>query len=158
MSADRVCWVVTTGEAGMRSQALGLAAAVGLPIMEKRIAVRSPWSWLPGGLAPTPLWAIAGGSDELEPPWPSLLVACGRRSIGVALAVKRLSGGRTILAYVQNPEWGRRKFDLVAAMPHDRVSGPNVVSIRTALHPVTEERLREAGDEWRNRLKPVPRR
>src|SRR4051812_46601416 len=28
-------WVITTGAAGMRSQALGLAEAVGLPIVEK---------------------------------------------------------------------------------------------------------------------------
>src|SRR4051794_26623711 len=107
-----VIWVLTTGKAGMRSQALGLAEAVGLAIEEKRIAVGAPWSWLPGGLLPMPLSALASTSDRLEPPWPRLVVACGRRSIDAALAVRRLSGGRTLAAYVQNPEWGLRKFDL----------------------------------------------
>ena len=37
--ANDVTWVLTTGEAGMRSQALGLAEAVGLPIEEKRIVL-----------------------------------------------------------------------------------------------------------------------
>lgn len=152
MTGDAVCWVITPCQTGMRSQALGLAEAVGLPIVEKRIALRRPWWWLPGGFLPTPLGALAATSDPLRPPWPALVVACGRRSIGAALAVKRQSRGKTLAAYIQNPEWGRKKFDLIAAMPHDGVSGSNVVMLRTALHAVTEEKLNEARDVWHGRL------
>ncbi len=144
-----LCWVLTTGEAGMRSQALGLAEAVGLPIEEKRIVVRRPWALLPGGLLPMPISALDPSGDALAPPWPRLVVGCGRRSIGPALAVKRASGGRTLAAYVQNPELARGKFDLVAAMPHDRVSGSNVVAVPMALHRVTPERLAAAQEKWR---------
>src|SRR5882724_1049840 len=147
-----LCWVLTTGEAGMRSQALGLAEAVGLPIEEKRIAVRAPYSWLPGGLLPMPLAALDPSSDPLTPPWPRLVVGCGRRSIGPVLMVKRLSRNQTLAAYVQNPEWGRRNFDLVAAMPHDGVTGSNVVMAPTALHAVTQKRLAEARETWRARF------
>jgi mitochondrial fission protein ELM1 len=101
-----------------------------------------------------PLVALDPAGDPLAPPWPRLLVACGRRSIGPALAVKRLSGGRTVAAYVQNPEFAGRHFDLVAALPHDGVAGPNVVTLRTALHPITPARLILAGAEWRHRLAP----
>ena len=52
MPLRNLCWVLTPGEAGMRSQALGLAEAVGLPIEEKRVAIRAPFAWLPGGLLP----------------------------------------------------------------------------------------------------------
>jgi mitochondrial fission protein ELM1 len=149
MRVRDVSWVLTTGEAGMRSQALGLAEAVGLPIEEKSIVVRAPWSWLPGGLLPMPLAALGPSSDTLTPPWPRLVVGCGRRSIGAALAVKRLSGGHTLAAYVQNPEWGGRRFDLVAAMPHDGVKGRNVVTVPTALHGVTLEKLARARETWR---------
>jgi mitochondrial fission protein ELM1 len=148
------CWVLTTGEAGMRSQALGLAGAVGLPIVEKRVVLKAPWSWLPGGLVPLPLAALDPAGDPIAPPWPRLVVACGRRSIGVALAVKRLSGGRSFAAYVQNPELAGKRFDLVAAMPHDGVSAPNVVTVPTALHPVTPARLAAAAEAWRARLMP----
>ncbi len=151
---SEMCWVLTPGEAGMRSQALGLAEAVGLPIEEKRIGVRAPWTWLPAGFIPTPVSAFAAAGDRLEPPWPRLVIGCGRRSIGAALAVKRLSGGRTLAAYVQNPEWGRAKFDLVTAMPHDRVSGANVVMVKTALHRISPARLAAARETWRNRLSP----
>ncbi len=147
-----VSWVLTTGEAGMQSQAMGLAEAVGLPIEEKRIALRPPWSWLPGGLVPMPLSALHPSGDALTPPWPRLVVGCGHRSIGPALAVKRLSGGRSLAAYVQNPEWGARQFDLVAAMPHDGVKGSNVVTVPTALHVVTQGRQAKAREIWRGRL------
>jgi mitochondrial fission protein ELM1 len=155
MRLGEECWVLTTGEAGMRSQALGLAAAAGLPIREERIALAPPWRWLPGGLLPVPLRAVDTAGDPLAPPWPRLLVCCGRRSIGPALAVKRASGGRTIAAYVQNPELAGDKFDLVVALPHDAVEGVNVVHVPTALHGVTPDRLAAAADEWRTRLNPT---
>lgn len=157
MHTSDLCWVLTTGEAGMRSQALGLAEAVGLPIEEKRIVVRRPWSWLPGGIVPMPASALDPASDPLMPPWPRLVIGCGRRSIGAAIMVKRLALGATRAAYVQNPEWGLRKFDLVAAMPHDRVEGPNVVTVATALHGVTQQKLAVARETWRARLAPAGR-
>ena len=136
----------------MRSQAFGLAAAIGLPVAEKRIALRPPWSWLPGGFLPMPLSALDASGDPLTPPWPRLVVSCGRRSVGPALAVKRLSGGRTIAAHVQNPGGGSGKFDLVVAMAHDGIRGPNVVLVRTALHHITQARLAAARIEWQPRL------
>lgn len=157
MAASDLTWVLTTGEAGMRSQALGLAEAVGLPVQEKRIVLKRPWSWLPGGLMPMPLAALDNRGDMLTPPWPRLVVGCGRRSIGAALMVKRLSRGETLAAYVQNPEWGLRAFDLVAALPHDGVKGPNVVTVATALHGVTPQKLDAASAEWRKQLAPSGR-
>ena len=47
-----LAWAVTTGEAGMVSQAVGLAEATGLPVVEKRIVLRPPWRWLPGDRCP----------------------------------------------------------------------------------------------------------
>jgi len=145
-------WVVTTGEAGMRSQAMGLASAIGLPLVEKRVSIRAPWRWLPSGALPLPLSAIGDDSDPLSPPWPRLIVCCGRRAAGAALLVKRLSGGRALAAFVQNPELARARFDLVVAMPHDGVTGRNVVTVGTALHPVTPDVLARAGGAWRERL------
>ena len=152
MQANDVTWVLTTGEAGMRSQALGLAEAVGLPIEEKRIAPKRAWSWLPAGFLPMPLTALHPEGARLAPPWPRLVVGCGRRSIGAVLAVKRAARGASFAAYVQNPEWGREKFDLVAAMPHDGVKGLNVVTVPTALNVVTREKLAAAREQWRARI------
>lgn len=102
-----------------------------------------------------PLAALSGKGDRLTPPWPQLIVACGRRSIDIALTVKRLSGGETIAAYVQNPKRAAPGFDLVVAMRHDGISGPNVILSDTALHPVTPEKLAAARAAWQGRLGPA---
>ena len=62
----------------------------------------------------------------------------------MAIAVKRASRGRTLAIHVQNPLTDPRAFDLVVAMDHDGLSGPNVISVPTALHDVTPARLGEA--------------
>lgn len=154
MNDDDVCWALTPGMAGMRSQARGLAEAVGLPVQEKNVVLRPPWSWLSGGPIPMPLSALHPESDRLRPPWPRLLVACGRQSIAAALTVKRLSGGRTLAVYVQNPGITRSRFDMIVVMPHDGVGGANVVTVETAIHSITRARLAAARDEWRGKLAP----
>ena len=40
-------WVLHDGKAGMASQALGLAEAVGFSYIEKRLDIRLPWAHLP---------------------------------------------------------------------------------------------------------------
>lgn len=147
------CWVLTTGEAGMRSQVIGLAEATGVPFVEKTIRLRAPWSMLPGHLCPAPLLGLGPESDPIAPPWPRLLIGCGRRSTAVSIAIRRLSGGRTRTVHVQNPLTPPRYFDLVVPMRHDGLSGPNVVPIDTALHRVRPAVLARAGAEWRERLR-----
>jgi mitochondrial fission protein ELM1 len=101
-----------------------------------------------------PLSALDPAGDPLTPPWPRLVVSCGRRSAGPGRAVKRLSGGSTIAVHVQNPRAGRGKFDLIVAMTHDGIRGANVVIVPAALHPITAARLAAARSEWRQRLNP----
>ena len=135
------CWVVTPGHAGMENQAIGLAEAVGMPFAVKRVQPRPPWTWLPVGAWPSPLRALDAASDHLDPPWPELLIAAGRRSIPYALHVRRASRGSTFTVYVQDPRIRPQRFDLVAAPRHDGIGGENVVETIGALHRVTARRL-----------------
>lgn len=137
------CWVVTDGKAGMAAQALGLAEAVGLPFIEKVIRTAPPWSLLPAGLWPPGVFGLTRGSDPLAPPWPDLLIACGRHGVGPALAVRRASGGRTFTVYIQHPRMAADRFDLIVAPAHDRLEGPNVVVTAGAVHRVSPRRLAE---------------
>jgi mitochondrial fission protein ELM1 len=145
-----VTWAVTTGESGMTNQAIGLAEAVGLPVVPKVIHVPKPWRWLPTNLsALAGIEALRGpGSDGFDPPWPRLLITCGRRSAALAIAVKRASGGRTMTVHVQNPLIPFRYFDRIIAPEHDGVSGPNVATSLGALHKVTPEKLAEGAARW----------
>jgi mitochondrial fission protein ELM1 len=142
-------WTLTTGAAGMRSQARGLAEAVADTVIEKTIGVRAPWSWLPAGTLPFALNSVDPAHDAVAPPWPDLVVSCGRKSAIVAAAIRRASGGRTIAVHVQDPLADPKAFDLVVALPHDRVKGANVLNVLTALHDVTARNLEAAAEDWR---------
>src|SRR5215472_1573417 len=89
-----VTWVLHDGKAGMASQALGLAEATGFRFVEKTLSIRRPWVWLPPRLWRSPLGASTEGGLPLRPPWPDLVIACGRNSAMPALAIRRASNGR----------------------------------------------------------------
>ncbi len=133
----------------MTSQAIGLAEAVGLPTVHKVVRPRAPWRWLPGHLCPGVLdLGLAAASDPMTPPWPDLLITCGRRSAALAVAIRRRSHGRTFTVHIQDPRIPPRHFDLVVPMLHDGLDGDNVFPTATALHRITRERLAEAADHF----------
>jgi hypothetical protein len=141
----------------MENQAIALAEAVGLPFTTKRVHPRPPWTWLPPGLWPAPLAALGDDSDAIAPPWPDLLISCGRRSVPYALWVKRASGGRTRIVHIQNPQTRLSRFDLVAPPRHDHLRGANVVETLASLHRVTADRLAEQATRFAPELADLPR-
>jgi mitochondrial fission protein ELM1 len=139
-----VAWGLHDGRVGIRNQVMGLAEAIGFPVAEKHLDVRFPWSHLAPPLWLAPLRAGGSACDRLEPPWPDLLVTCGRLGVAPAVAVKRASGGRSFLVHVQDPVFHRRRFDAIVAPEHDQVRGANVLTSRGAVHHVTPAKLADA--------------
>lgn len=150
------CWVMTTGEAGMRSQVIGLAERLTNSFTEKTISLNSPWRWLPGHMAPFVLSPLAHGGDDLSPPWPDLLITCGRRSVALSIAIKKASKGKTFTVHIQDPRVPTTYFDVVTCPLHDRISGPNVYSTMGALHKVTSEKLSEAKKQFSQMFSSLP--
>jgi len=134
-------WVLHDGKPGMASQALGLAEATDFPFIEKPLSVRRPWAWLAPQLWLAPLRAVIAEAGGLEPPWPDLVISCGRNAVRPALAIRRASGGRTLAAHIQDPRFGRGEFDMLFVPEHDRLRGPRVFVTRGAVHRVTATRL-----------------
>lgn len=137
-----VTWVLHDGKAGMASQALGVAEAAGFSFIEKRLDIRFPWTCLPPRLWFLP---FAAAEPTLSPPWPDLVIGCGRNTAMPALAIRRASGGRTLAAQIQDPGIGRCEFDLLVVPEHDRLRGPRVIVTRGAVHRVTRARLAAEG-------------
>src|SRR5260370_3217675 len=133
-----VTWVLHDGKAGMASQALGLAEATGFSFIERRLHTRFPWTCLPPRLWFLPL---AATEPTLTPPWPHLVIGCGRNAAMPALAIRRASGGRTLGAQIEDPGVGRSEFDLLVVPEHDHWRGPRVIVTRGAVHRVTSGRL-----------------
>lgn len=142
---DTPCvWLLTNDAVGMRNQVIGLAEAIGWPYELKPINLAKPWRWLPGPWIPKPQDKLAEGFGPLNPPWPDLIISCGRMSAAVALGIKRATGGRTFTVHIQNPQMPLRLVDLILPPKHDNLSGDNVLNTRGALHHVTPEKLQAA--------------
>jgi hypothetical protein len=147
MSVSRrtpIVWAVHDGKIGMANQVLGLAEAVGYPVTEKAVALRAPWRHLAPSLWVHPMAALKPEGARLEPPWPDLLVSCGRAVIALALAVKRMSRGRTLWVHVQDPRFARRHVDLMVVPQHDLARGENVLLTVGAVHRVRPASLEAA--------------
>lgn len=144
-SGEPLTWALHDGKAGMRSQVLGLAEAVGFRLIERPLAIRLPWRWLPPQLWVRPLSAP---DTRLTPPWPDLIIACGRSAARPAAAIRQASGGHTVAAQIQDPKIGRNAFDLFVAPAHDRLRGPRVIHTLGAVHRVTPARLAAEPDRF----------
>ena len=156
MTAER-CWILTEGHAGMESQGMGVANALGCETVLKRSRLRFPWRFAPPNILLPPLSAVTRDSDSLMPPWPNLLITCGKRSVGISIALRRRSAGRIFTVHIQDPHVHPRNFDLVAAPRHDGLTGANVIVTNMAVHPVTRERLETAKRAFMPMLRDLPR-
>jgi mitochondrial fission protein ELM1 len=105
--------VITDGKAGMESQCVGLAEALGLAPVVKRVRLRAPWRYLTPYVRFGGQLQFAAGSAPLNAPWPDLVIATGRHSVAAALLVRDKSanaGRRTVAVQLQDPVISTRNF------------------------------------------------
>ncbi|MBK3731980.1 hypothetical protein GAY29_02495 [Azospirillum brasilense] len=150
------CWVVSDGKPGMENQCIGLAEALGLTPVVKRVRLRSPWRQLSPFLRLGNRFAAGPEGDPIRAPWPDLMIGSGRQAIAPLLAASKQSRGRTFTVYIQDPQINPRHFGLVVVPRHDRLRGPNVMATRGALHRVTPKLLAEAAQRHAPRLADLP--
>lgn len=155
---NKTCWVLSNDIIGMDNQSFGLADALGFTVVRKYIAPVAPWSYLPPQLWLAPLKsALWPGSDRFEPPWPDVVIGTGRMTVAHSVAIKRASGGRTFNIRIQHPRVALRDFDLVVAPQHDACQGENVIQTMGAIHRVTADGLRLAGEKFASQFAALPR-
>lgn len=140
------CWIVTEGLVGLQNQAIGLAQALGLPYVLKQVP------------KPSGLWRfLSPVRHHLTPPWPDLLISCGRQSVPVSVDVRRASKNKTFTVHIQDPLIDPRQFDVVIVPAHDKLRGENVLVTQGAIHQVTTEKLNSAAGHFRPLLASLPR-
>ncbi len=139
----------------MVNQAVGLAESSGFDFEIKKIILKKIYQFLPGDVA-----AKLGGvhvlheqSDKLTPPFPDIIIACGRRSIAAALglkahALKQQAPHKIFLVYIHNPRIAFHHFDMVIPSYHDTVFGDNVYPTGPSLHRVTKQTLIDAKQKF----------
>jgi mitochondrial fission protein ELM1 len=151
-------WIITDGSIGMEAQGIAVAEAVGLPFVLKRVRVKGAMRLLPALLQvylPAKVLLRSVVSNEpLDEPWPRLVISIGRKSVPIALAIKRIANAFGL--HIQNPKVPLQLFDLVAAPVHDNFEGPNVVTTFGAVHSVTGARLAESAKRFATRVDSLP--
>jgi len=143
--ADPHVWIVTEGMAGTENQCLGVAEALNITPEIKKVTLKQPWKTLSPWLG---FECAATFSPRLEPPWPDLLIASGRKSIAAARYIKKQSGGKTFTIQIQDPRISPENFDLVAVPEHDPTRGDNVIITRATPNRITAKSLEKAKEEF----------
>lgn len=150
------CWAISEAAVGMRIQAVALAEALGCMPVVKQVAVKEWTRGLPNWPFLAGLYAVAADSDPIVPPWPDLVVSCGRKAAFVALAIKKASGGRTRIIHIQNPRGGHGAFDAIVVPEHDGLVGANVVTMLGSVHNLDRAALDAEAAALGERLASLP--
>jgi mitochondrial fission protein ELM1 len=132
MSGPRI-WVLLGPRTGDNNQALALAEALGQPFETRTLgynALQAMSVWLPG----TAVTLDRESRKHLQPPWPDLVIAIGRRSVPVARWIRKQTGGQTKLVRIGHPRIDPDLFDLVITTRQYPVPpGDNVLLLPLAM-------------------------
>ena len=142
-------WCVSDGRAGIERQTLAIAHA-----LSERVPTRIKICRLqPRGFQvnlPPSLWLMPKAAlppeqaARLQPPWPDVWIANGRRSIPYSLRMKKWSRGQSLVVQVQDPRVNPKRFDLVAPPQHDALRGDNVITTLGAPVWYTQKQIETA--------------
>lgn len=133
-------WIITEGMAGTENQCLGVAEALKIEPLVKRVTLRQPWKSLSPLIANEQAWSFV---PKLTGPWPDLLLTSGRKAVAAARFVRK-NNPSCFLVHIQDPRVDPALFDLVAVPYHDRLRGDNVLVTDGAPNRITPALLAAA--------------
>ena len=159
-------WVASDGTAGMRLQAVALATAMlrarpGWSLDEFTISPHRLIRTLPrlaAAVPGLPLYGAKGGVALQRRPhagrYPDILITCGRRMAGYALALRRrarAAGTDMRIVHIQDPRLPPAMFDALVVPRHDPARGPNVLVSTGSLNRLTLTDIKTAMMEMPSR-------
>lgn len=149
-------WGLVDDRTGHTGQVLGVIAKLGVPYVLKRLDYNA-LTFLPSFLLGASLLGVdKARSSPLAPPWPSLVIAAGRRTLPALRYIKKKSPS-TVAVYLMWPGTAH-PIDLIAAPAHDSPPArANVITTTAPLHAVTAETLAAAREAWAPQFAHLPR-
>lgn len=136
------CWVITDGNAGARSQAIGLAEGLGISYAEKKFRLKTIFRPFAPYIPFNYLKFKTVDSDNLsDSKPPKLLIICGSRARAIGPYFKRKYGEKVFTIYIQDPRINPSYYDLVIVPQHDSATGKNVIKTDFALNRINEDKL-----------------
>jgi mitochondrial fission protein ELM1 len=135
-------WVLTDGRAGNEKQALALAHALSANEPHVwRLESRAPWKMTAPRKLPGSEYAFGEAFRLALRKPPQIAIGCGRQA---ALATRLLREAGARVVQILDPRIDPRHWDVVIVPEHDRVRGPNVVTMVGSLHEVDAGWLADA--------------
>jgi len=158
MAGEAPVWVLLGRRTGDNSQLLRLAEALGRSFRSIELSYNA-LHLIPPRLLGATLSTLAPESKrQIRPRWPDLILGIGYRSVPVALAIQKLSGGKTKLVRLGNPRLDPKHFDLVITTEQYAVpGGPNVIRLPVGIPTSVPVDPTEQEAEWLAHL-PRPHR
>ncbi len=153
----RSVWVLQGAHAGDNAQARALAHLLGADYTLKQLFF-TPFRHVPNVFLRANLASVdRAKSAALEPPFPDLVIAVGRRTVPAAVWIKKQSDGRTKLVHMGRPRAPSAWFDLLITTPQYGL--PNASNIVELPLPLTSEKpVSEAEIAlWKERFSDLPR-
>jgi len=148
--------VLSSGKAGHEANSRGVAEALGAPYTVHVVAPRALFARLAPYGPLDPKDRPGRASSVLAPPFPQIVIGCGRVTVPHVRAIKRAAGAQVFTAFLQDPRYSRGRMDLIWAPEHDGLSGGNVISTLTSPHPFSAARLAAARAAPDPRLAALP--
>ncbi|WP_193173233.1 mitochondrial fission ELM1 family protein [Nisaea nitritireducens] len=155
LPADMSAWVVSDGTRGMEVQSVALARALGMDPVIKRIRPSTLLRAFPA-LGSWRVVPPSAGGDPLGPPWPDLVIGCGRRNAGAVLSVKGRSGGHSFAVQIQDPRIDPALFDALIVPEHDPGRGDNVIVTTASLNSLATMDLPAEAKRFSHMIQPLP--
>ena len=142
MAPAPTTWVLTDGRAGNERQALALAHALSDTTPRIwRLDARVPWKLAAPRKLPGSERAFGEEFQRALREPPKLAIGCGRQA---ALATRLLREAGARVVQILDPHIDPRHWNAVVVPEHDRLRGPNVITMIGSLHDVDEGWLAQA--------------
>jgi uncharacterized protein len=135
-------WALIDPRPGTASQVLGVARQSQGVVIEKtltynRFADLPNFCMIGNGLR----GLARSGREQIQPPWPDVVISAGRRSAPVAVAIKQRHAS-VKLVHLMHPNMPLQCFDMVLLPSHDTaLQHPVIVTTLGAPHGLSDELL-----------------
>ncbi|GAA4859388.1 mitochondrial fission ELM1 family protein [Luteimonas vadosa] len=137
---------LSDGRAGNARQASALAEAL-VPgaASAQTLSPRLPWRWLAPRCLPGSARAFGADFNALLDAPPALAIGCGRQA---ALATRLLRARGSRVVQILDPRLDPAHWDVVVVPEHDGLQARNVLTTLGSLHPVDDDWLARAREDF----------
>ncbi len=158
LSQAPLIWLLLSDKTGDNAQLMAVAEQLPWAYQIKHVAVREPYKLGKPKIAGSLHHVDQAQSDALQPPWPDLVIAIGRRMSMVALWIQEQSKGRTKIALLGPPKGLAHRFDLaVVSEQYRQPRRANLLRIKYPLQRIDEAAISAEAEAWRGEFAALPK-